>query len=213
MSLAKRMCRRLLITIQYWFLWSWFKLTEPPRILIYSSEINQRLLRAFGAQVSKTNVRIFGPVTLNWKQPTFCNLTIADDCVFNGHNFIDLYERITLEKGTNLGPGVVIMTHNSYDTNDFLNESLAHTVGKKPVHIKAGASIKANALIVHGVTIGESAVVAGGAVVNRDVEPYHFVVGIPAKTKRILKSQSEAEKVESHETLKSPSFLNSPNRL
>ncbi|QYO68121.1 acyltransferase [Leptolyngbya sp. 7M] len=213
MSIVKRICRRLLLTTQYWWLWTWFKLTEPPRILIYHSEINKRLLSAFGAQIGKTNVRIFGPVTLNWKEPTFHNLTIEDDCVLNGHNFIDLYERITLEKGVNLGPGVVIMTHNSYDTNSFLNESLAHTIGKKPVHIKAGASIKAKSLIVHGVTVGESAVVAGGAVVNRDVEPYHFVVGIPAKTKRILKSQSEQRKVESNEEVESTSFLYSPNRL
>jgi acetyltransferase-like isoleucine patch superfamily enzyme len=109
--------------------------------------------------------------------------------VLNGNHFLDLYEKITIEKGVSIGPGVIIMTHNSYDTNCFLNESLANQVGTKAVCIKAGASIKANALITHGVTIGENSVVAGSAVVNRDVEPCHFVAGIPAATKKLIAQQ------------------------
>ena len=43
-------------------------------------------------------------------------------------------------------------------------------------------------LIMPGVTIGEGAVVAAGAVVTKDVEPWTVVAGIPAKVvkKRIL---------------------------
>jgi len=82
---------------------------------------------------------------------------------------LDLSGRITLEKGVSLGPGVIIMTHNRYNYNPFLEDRLAHTCGIKDVLIKEGAGIKANALIVHGITIGKNAVVAGNAVVNRDV--------------------------------------------
>ena len=32
-----------------------------------------------------------------------------------------------------------------------------------------------------GVTIGEVAVIADGAIVNKDVAPYDFVGGVPAK--------------------------------
>ena len=46
--------------------------------------------------------------------------------------------------------------------------------------MKHGASIGANATIVCGHTIGEYAMIAAGAVVTKDVEPYTLVAGVPA---------------------------------
>ena len=37
------------------------------------------------------------------------------------------------------------------------------------------------ALVMPGITIGEGAVVAAGAVVTKDVEPFTIVAGVPAK--------------------------------
>ena len=51
----------------------------------------------------------------------------------------------------------------------------------KPIIIDDGCWIGANATIIGGVTIGEGAVVAAGAVVTKDVEPYTMVGGVPAK--------------------------------
>ena len=88
---------------------------------------------------------------------------------------------ITLERGVSIGPGVTIMTHNGYNSNPFLVDRLPHTVGFKDVVIRQGANIKAHALVVMGVTIGEESVVAGGAVVNKDVPDRHLVAGVPAR--------------------------------
>lgn len=44
--------------------------------------------------------------------------------------------------------------------------------------------VGANALILSGVTIGEGAVIAAGAVVTRDVPPFCLVAGVPAKVVR-----------------------------
>lgn len=44
-----------------------------------------------------------------------------------------------------------------------------------------GVWIGARAIILPGVTIGEGAVVAAGAVVTKDVEPWAVVGGNPAK--------------------------------
>lgn len=44
--------------------------------------------------------------------------------------------------------------------------------------------IGANSVIMHGVSVGHGAVIASGAIVTRDVEPYAIVGGVPA---RVLK--------------------------
>ena len=49
------------------------------------------------------------------------------------------------------------------------------------IHIKKNAWIGAGATILPGVTIGENAVVAAGAVVSKDVPANTVVGGIPAK--------------------------------
>jgi len=51
----------------------------------------------------------------------------------------------------------------------------------KPININDYVWIGVNATILQGVTIGEGAVVAAGAVVIKDVEPYSIVGGVPAK--------------------------------
>ncbi|MDU0967917.1 MAG: DapH/DapD/GlmU-related protein [Actinomycetaceae bacterium] len=50
-----------------------------------------------------------------------------------------------------------------------------------PIHVGDDVWIGAKAVILPGVTIGEGAVVAAGAVITRDVEPYTVVGGVPAK--------------------------------
>lgn len=57
------------------------------------------------------------------------------------------------------------------------------------ITIGDGVWLGARAIILPGVTIGEGAVVAAGAVVTKDVEPWAVVGGNPAKfiKKRELK--------------------------
>jgi len=53
--------------------------------------------------------------------------------------------------------------------------------------------IGANAVIMRGVKIGNGAVIAAGAIVNKDVEPYSIVGGVPA---RHLKYRFDKETIE-----------------
>lgn len=157
------------------------KLNGPPRILAYDSNLNIDILRAYGASIGQTNVRIHGPIILHEAEAGYSNLIIKDDCILNGNIFLDLSSKVILEESVSIGPGVIVMSHNRYNYNAFLEERLAHTCGKQDVLFKKGAGIKAGAIITMGVTIGVNAVVAAGAVVNRDVPDHTFVAGVPAK--------------------------------
>jgi len=74
-----------------------------------------------------------------------------------------------------IGHNVVLATIN-HDLNPFDRHNIY-----KPIHIGNRVWIGANAVITQGVTVGEGAVIAAGAVVNRDVAPYTVVGGVPAK--------------------------------
>lgn len=192
LTLGKLAVRRVGVAVrafareaQFLGLYLWFRLMGPPRVLIYDKAINVRLLRAFGATVGQ-HTGLVAPITLHNAGDGYHNLVIGDEVVFNGGTFLDLMRRITLERGVSLGPNVIIMTHNAFNKNAFLESRLSRLVGKKPVTIRAGAGIKAGAVILHGVTVGEEALVAGGSVVNRDVPRRSYVTGVPAVVRRNL---------------------------
>lgn len=50
-----------------------------------------------------------------------------------------------------------------------------------PTRIESKVFINLGAMVMPGVTVGEGAVVAAGAIVTKDVEPWTMVAGIPAK--------------------------------
>jgi acetyltransferase-like isoleucine patch superfamily enzyme len=189
---VKKYARKFVLGVLKGILIGIHRLLGPPHVLLYGLDLNVAMLRAFGARVGQ-NVRVWPPVTLhNHMREGYRNLTIGDNCVVHGNTYLDLTSPITLEQGVSLGPGTVVMTHNRYNFNPFLEEHLSHTCGCKGVLIKKGSGIKAGAVIVMGITIGENAVVAAGAVVNRDVPDKAFVAGVPA---RLIKTIGPTEQV------------------
>lgn len=60
-----------------------------------------------------------------------------------------------------------------------------------PVVIKKGACVSMAAIIMPGVTIGEGAVVAAGALVTKDVPAWTIVAGSPAKVLRVLEERTK----------------------
>ena len=65
----------------------------------------------------------------------------------------------------------------------------------RPVRIEDDVWVGYGATIMHGVRIGEGAVVAAGALVTKDVEPYTIVGGVPAKP---IRKRFEPEDIERH---------------
>ena len=79
-----------------------------------------------------------------------------------------------------IGPNVVFRTAN-HKTDQV--KILIRLQGNEYGDIIVGNNvwIGSNCVILMGVTIGEGAVIAAGAVVNKDVAPYDVVGGVPAK--------------------------------
>ena len=61
----------------------------------------------------------------------------------------------------------------------------------KPVVICRGAWVGASSTILHGVTIGQGAVIGAGSVVTKDVPDYAIVAGNPAKLLRYRVNNSQ----------------------
>jgi UDP-2-acetamido-3-amino-2,3-dideoxy-glucuronate N-acetyltransferase len=90
-------------------------------------------------------------------------------------NNVSVYDNVTLEDDVFCGPSMVF-------TNVYNPRS--HVVRKdeyRDTLVRRGATLGANCTIVCGVTIGEYAFVAAGAVVTRPVPPYALIAGVPGR--------------------------------
>ena len=96
--------------------------------------------------------------------------TIGRNCL------LDSRGGITLGRDVNVSSFVLLITGtHDVQSGDAFADSYA------PIVVGDRAWIATRATVLGGVTIGEGAVVAAGAVVTRDVEPFSIVGGVPAR--------------------------------
>jgi len=88
---------------------------------------------------------------------------------------------ITIGDGVMIGPfAVIVSSEHDLSRSEMPMTTMDHVLS--PVTIGDDVWIGAHAVILKGVSIGRGAVVAAGAVVSSDVEPWTVVAGTPAKT-------------------------------
>ena len=87
---------------------------------------------------------------------------------------------VTIGNHVNLAQSITItaLNHNFTDKEKRIDEQ---GISTSAVNIGDDIWIGANAVILPGVTIGHHAVIAAGAVVNKDVPAHTLVAGVPAK--------------------------------
>ncbi|MDD5362983.1 MAG: DapH/DapD/GlmU-related protein [Ignavibacteria bacterium] len=135
-----------------------------------SHHIRKLFYRIFGVHIGKGSHIYMGAEIRN---PRW--LKIGNNTSIGHRVILDARGRITIGNSVNISTGVWIWTA-QHDTN-----SKIFDVYIKPVVINDYAWVSCRSIILPGVTIGKGAVVAAGAVVTKDVEPYTIVGGIPAK--------------------------------
>lgn len=100
-------------------------------------------------------------------------MEIGENVVINHHLTAMSSGSINIGDGVMIGPNVSLIKAN-HDFDDL------NMLQFKPITIKKGAWIGARAVILPGITIGEGAIVASGAIVTKEVAKNTIVGGNPA---------------------------------
>lgn len=106
------------------------------------------------------------------------SLFLGNDCYISHYCYIQAKGKVIMEDNVIIGPMSVIATSNHIFENGVVTNkgsSRAITIGK-------GTWCGGHVVITSGINIGNSVVVAAGAVVTKDISPNMKVAGVPAKT-------------------------------
>lgn len=144
-------------------------------------EIIEIMSELTGKAVDKT-FRLFPPFYTDFGRNIIIgkNVFINSGCHFQDQGGIEIGD------GTLIGHNVVLAT-----INHDLNPSMKRKNHYAPIKIGSNVWIGSNATVLQDVTIGDWAVIAAGAVVAKDVEPYTVVGGVPAKIIKTVKENTE----------------------
>jgi len=128
------------------------------------------LRHPFGADIASSAV-LYGGFEV--RSPR--KLKIGANTVIGHRATLDARGGLTIGQNVNLSSEVMIWTAQ----HDYRDPGFGTMF--KPVAINDHAWLGPRCIILPGVTIGAGAVIAAGAVVTKDVEPYTVVGGVPAQ--------------------------------
>ena len=106
------------------------------------------------------------------------NLTIGNNVVVHRNVLLDDRGGIEIGNDVSISDFANIYSH-SHDIYDI------HKVNTPVTRIGNGVRITYHATVLAGVEVGDRAMIGTSAVVTRNVEPNHIVLGIPAKTAKV----------------------------
>lgn len=139
-------------------------------------QVRARLSEISGHEIHKSTT-IFIPFYTNFGR----HIRIGKN-VFINHacSFLDL-GGIRIEDDVLIGPRVNLITENHP-----VDPAKRKSLDLKSILVKKNAWIGGGATILPGVTIGENAIVAAGAVVNKDIPDNSIAGGVPVKIIRSI---------------------------
>lgn len=144
-------------------------------------EVQELFSRLIGKPVDKT-FAMFPPFYTDCGK----NINVGKNVFINsGCRFQD-QGGITIGDGVLIGHNVVLAT-----LNHDIDPKKRGTLHPAPITIGNDVWVGANATVVPGVTIGNGAIIAAGAVVTKDVPPNVIAGGVPAKILKNIETSQE----------------------
>jgi len=110
-------------------------------------------------------------------------VSIGDGTFVNNGTVVSARSAVTIGRRCQIAPGVILMDSDFHDPSD-----LTRSGECRPIVVGDNVWLATRAMVLKGVTVGQGAVVAAGAVVTKDVPPYTLVAGVPARAIRILRA-------------------------
>ena len=146
-----------------------------------SEEYNALLKEIFGDNIGEGSY-VAAPIT----GAAFDRLKIGSNVYINTNLLAMSRGGITIEDEVMIAANASLISNN-HDPYD------RQVLTCRPILIKKGAWIGANATVLPGVSVGKYAIVGAGAVVTKDVPDYAVVLGAPAKVVKMLDPEKFAE--------------------
>ena len=106
------------------------------------------------------------------------NLSFGDNVVVHRYVLLDDRGGIEIGNDVSISDYVNVYSH-SHDIYDI------HKVSTPQTRIGNGVRLTYHSTVLAGVEVGDQAMIGTSAVVTRNVEPAHIVVGIPARTVKV----------------------------
>jgi acetyltransferase-like isoleucine patch superfamily enzyme len=169
------------------------KAVAPPQVMELSqwrreiwSDLRLRLLTDVGylpshrvrnAAYRRAGLTLPVSSSIHWRAEFYApeRIVVGERCTIGDSCFLDGRSGLELGDNVNIGSHVSIYTRqHDVDSPDFAEVGAPVTIGRH-------AWVASHAIVLPGVSIGEGAVVAAGAVVTKDVEPFLMVGGNPAR--------------------------------
>jgi len=136
-----------------------------------------RALQTFGAQIGDDTI-IYPRLIIHGAETDFSNLHIGKHVRILRNCLLDLSASITIGDSAILSFGCSLISHHNLYKSPLAS---LYPPERGQIIIKRGAVLFTNVTVLKGVTIGECAMVAAGAVVTSDVPDWTMVGGAPAQ--------------------------------
>lgn len=133
------------------------------------------------------NVKLFHGIEVSFGY----NLTIGDNCTIHKYVLLDDRGELIIHEGSSISDYANVYTH-AHDLNDGM------IITNHKTELGPRARVTYHATVLSGVNVAEHGMVGSMGVASKNVEPFHVVAGIPAKTIKIKTIAPEEIKKTKH---------------